>query len=60
MNRKGTTMAYKTGRSMEVTTIRIEGDEAERLRVLAKEEDRSVSSVIRLAVRDYLRQTDRG
>lgn len=60
MNRKGTTMADKTGSSMEVATIRIEGDEAERLRVLAKEEDRSVSSVIRLAVRDYLRQTDRG
>lgn len=53
-------MADKTGSSMEVATIRIEGDEAERLRVLAREEDRSVSSVIRLAVRDYLRQTDRG
>jgi predicted transcriptional regulator len=48
----------KTSEAKVVTTIRIDGDEAQRLREFAKEEDRSVSSVIRLAVRQYLRYRD--
>ncbi len=56
MSREGTTMTRKTEAVKVHTTIRIEGDEAERLKALAKEEDRSVSSVIRLAVRDYIKK----
>ena len=38
-----------------VTTIRLTGDDAERLRKVAEREDRSMSSVVRLALRQYLR-----
>lgn len=58
MSRKGTAMTKKAEAVKVHTTIRIEGTDAERLRALAKEEDRSVSSVIRLAVRDYLARKD--
>jgi predicted transcriptional regulator len=34
-----------------VTTVRLTGNDAERLRKLAEREDRSMSSVIRLAIR---------
>ena len=37
------------------TTIRITEDEAERLRKVAARDDRSMASVIRIAVRNYLR-----
>ncbi len=40
------------------TTIRLTGDDAERLRRVAARDDRSLSSVIRLAVRQYLRYRD--
>jgi predicted transcriptional regulator len=56
LSKKETAMATATVKVH--TTIRIEGGDAERLRALAKEEDRSVSSVIRLAVRQYLRYRD--
>jgi len=43
----------------DVTTIRLSGDDAERLRKVAEREDRSMSSVIRLAIRQYLRYRGR-
>ena len=43
-----------------VTTIRLTGDDAERLRRVAEREDRSMSSVIRLALRQYLRYREEG
>ena len=43
-----------------VTTIRITEEEAERLRKVAAREDRSMASVIRLAVRNYLRFVEEG
>jgi predicted transcriptional regulator len=41
---------------MTITTIRIPTEDANRLREVAQNDDRSVSSVVRLALRDYLRQ----
>jgi len=40
--------------STVTTTIRMTGAEARKLKAAAKADDRSMSSVIRLAIRDYL------
>ena len=42
------------------TTIRITEEEADQLRKVAEREDRSMASVIRLAVRAYLRYAEEG
>ena len=42
------------------TTVRITEEEADQLRRVAVKEDRSMASVIRLAVRAYLRYAEEG
>lgn len=41
----------------EIFTLRVAPEVAEQIRRLAEKEDRSASSVIRLAVREYLERT---
>jgi predicted transcriptional regulator len=48
-------MTTTTRNKSITTTIRLDPDELERLREIAEREDRSVASIIRLALRSYLR-----
>ena len=43
-----------TAQETRIVTFKMDGDEYDRLAALARKEDRSVSAVIRLAVRDYV------